>query len=248
MTGYTLATKFAIELPFQNRDAEIETIARTCLENLKLVKLVHSEESQKKTTLLTSAQMWGSGKSWLGNHFLEQFNSPQCETLRSKLAEEFGTEDVHTLAHSIYLLVDLRRWSDLLPRRAVQLDEYVLCSLVGAMLMHFPDDCTFWESQPIANWTPKGVLAWFTKKYHKTFFVHFDEVDLILNVAPSLTRDEIIGIEAAKRFYDFWRLTHPIILTGNFLYVSGRSVFLYSYGKGLYRNYAFKSPGISLQK
>jgi hypothetical protein len=236
-------------LPFQNREAEIETIARTCLKNLKISTMHPNERSQKKTTLLTSAQMWGSGKSWLGNHFLEQFNSPQFATLRSKLAEEFGAEAVNTLASSVYVLVDLRDTSDMtLMRPGVTLGQFVLVSLVRTMISLFPEDRPFWESQPVSRWLSGAVMHWFSEKYHKTFFVHFDEVDLILSVPPEIKKDEVVGIEAAKRFYEFWTLTHPIILTGNFLYFTGRSVFLYAYGKGLYRSPEFTSPGISMQK
>jgi hypothetical protein len=56
----------------------------------------------------------------------------------------------------------------------------------------------------------------------------------------------MVGMEAAKRFYTFWYLTYSIILAGHFLYFTGRSVFLYSYGKGLHAaSLGVTSPGIS---
>jgi hypothetical protein len=51
------------------------------------------------------------------------------------------------------------------------------------------------------------------------------------------------GLDAAKRFYDFWTVICPILLPGNFLYCSGRSAYLYALGKGLYHSHGFVSPG-----
>ena len=240
ISGRTHYEALGIELSFQNREAEIETIARVCLNNLKVSKLRSGEVSQHKTTLLTSAQMWGSGKSWLGTHFLQQIKTERYAPLRSKLAEEFGPKAVKTLIKSVYIPIDLRLWTgSLFLTSAPTLDQFVLRALVGTMVMHFPDDLAFWQSQPESYWEPKTIVAWFSKKYDKTFFVHFDEVDTILCVPPMITRDEVIGMRAF-RFLEFWGLIHPIILSSNFLYVSGRSAF----GKGLYHSSGLMSPGI----
>lgn len=224
ISGYKHKTALSIELPFQNREAEIETIARACLNSLKTSQLASGELSQQKITLLTSAQMWGCGKSWLGTHFLQQFRSQQYAPLRAKLVEEYGTEAVNTLTNCVYVPIDLRR-DMVLPTGCLAL--LILRSLVGALITHFPEDRAFWESQPVSIWLPRTVLHWFSEKCKKTFFIHFDEVDAILEVPPKLERDEVVGIEAAKRFYDFWTFTHSIILTGNFLYATGRFVFHY---------------------
>jgi hypothetical protein len=138
-----------INLPFQNRDEDIKTMARICLKNLKISKMESLAKSTEKTTLLTSSQMLGSKKTWLGNHFLREFNSPQFAEFRSELEKEFGVEAVETLGRSEYIVIDFRHWKYMLsslPEGDRGLDLFVLRSLIETMLSHFPEDLAFWES------------------------------------------------------------------------------------------------------
>lgn len=236
-----------VELPFQNREPEIEAIATTCLQNLRVSKLGAGEISQKKTTLLTTAQMWGSGKTWLGRHFLPQFRSQQYKTLRSKLEVEYGSDTVGILANSVYIPIDLRRWMHMFIQLPPgRLDLYILRSLLGTILAYYPQDIDFWQNQPESKWSPGSILNWFKEKYNRSFFIHYDEVDYILQVPPAILYDAAFEIEGANRFYHFWTFIHSVTLTGNFLYISGRSVFLYAFGKGLYRRPGLVSPGITV--
>ena len=108
-------------MPFQNREIEIETIARKCLENLKISGSRETERTQAKYTLFTTAQIWGSGKSWLGAHFLDQFKSPQYSLLRNKLEKEFGKDSVNTLLNTVYIIIDFRDFSSSSTNRDLQL-------------------------------------------------------------------------------------------------------------------------------
>jgi hypothetical protein len=216
-------------LPFQNRDQEIAKIARACLRNLQTSKMLASDASTWKYTLLTLAQMWGSGKSWLGNHFLHQFRSPRFADLRKQLEDEFGEGAVAELLNAKYVLIDFRRFQGKLDKST--LDEFVLRCLVSSLLQFFPEDGEYWSKQPIKQWDCADIMNEFSNRHKTKFFIHFDEVDAILETQPAVDSE---GLPAAERFYGFWKRIDPILGTGNFLYCSGRSAILYALGKGLY--------------
>ncbi len=93
------------------------------------------------------------------------------------------------------------------------------------------------------RWDCRGIIACFAKKHNTSFFIHFDEVDLVLKALPAVSYE---GVDVARRFYDFWAKIDPILRTLNFLYCSGRSAVLYAMGKGLYHSVGIESPGKNL--
>lgn len=213
-------------------------MARSCLRNLQICTLTASEASTLQQTLLTTSQMWGSGKSWLGNHFLDQFCSERFAALRKQLAMEFGENGVSLLTHAKYVLIDFRQFQDMLNKS--NLDQFVLHCLVSSLVQFFPEDGDFWSKQSMQRWGPQSIVSWFSEKHNQIFFIHFDEVDVILEAQPAVKSERL---PAAERFYQFWQLVHPMLLKGNFLYCSGRSAILYALGKGLYQSLGLISPG-----
>jgi hypothetical protein len=53
------------------------------------------------------------------------------------------------------------------------------------------------------------VVEWFSKKYNTMLFIHFDEVDAVLDIHPKVELEH--GDHAAKRCYEFWIAIHPIL-------------------------------------
>lgn len=223
-------------LPFQNREKEIRMIAEISLNNLKISQQPTIVMSTEKLTLLTAAQMWGSGKSWLGLHFPKVFGSEENRQLREELKKKYGEKNVNQLQNMIYLLVDFREWATY-----NNLDEYVKYSLLGSLLMLYPNDESYWERQSKSKTDCGQIVQFFSEKYKRLIFVHFDEVDLILNVKPEIDKNN--QDMCTQRFYKFWDLIHRILMKGNLLYCSGRSPYLYYLGRGYYHTDKSSSPG-----
>jgi hypothetical protein len=134
----TQLTEVAVEneLPFQNREEEIKQIAEICLRNMRFAKIISAasyEASTYRLTQLCSAQMWGSGKSWLAGHFLEQFRSESYAEYRNTLKKEYSPELVQELENAKYVLVDFREYSALM-KRSVNLREFVTLCVVTSLV------------------------------------------------------------------------------------------------------------------
>jgi hypothetical protein len=221
---------------FQNREDQIKLFAQTCLANLQNSRRTASDQSTHKMVLLTAAQIWGSGKSWLGNYWLRELKKEKYQELRSELIKEFGQEDVTTIMNSIYILVDLRDH----PVEEEAAHHSFKLAILDCLLMEFPEEREFWAAKPISYALDKIVGA-FASKYSKHFFIHIDEFDEILSCPPSLS-EKTLSYEAITRFYRLWKLMDRITrTTGITFYCSGRTSLLYALGKGKYPT--IRSPG-----
>ncbi len=85
-------------------------MARQCLNNMRTAAnpVLASDEP---FALLTAAQMFGSGKTYLGRHFLHQLraDNPSMQEIREKLKKEYGKELLEQLLNRYtYVLFDLR--------------------------------------------------------------------------------------------------------------------------------------------
>jgi hypothetical protein len=224
--------------PFYNREKQIEKIARICLTNLKRAReRVSSDISTYPLNLLTASQMWGSGKSWLGNHFLLELHKDKYRSLLNLLMEEFGEDNVNALLKCRLILIDFRFYSP-----ASHPLNYLNTLVLTAFLDAFDgEDRSYWTKQSPSNWTLANIVRHFSQKYGLIFFIHFDEVDKILQFSPPIYNS--LSLVAAKRYYEFWQLiTNIIFTTGSTVYCSGRSALLFSLGKGLYHTFDLSSP------
>ncbi len=64
------------------------------------------------------------------------------------------------------------------------------------------------------------------------FFIHIDEVDVLLSVNPPVAP---LSISAVERYYRMWELLAPILRIGSSVFCTGRSSLINSIGSGLYR-------------
>lgn len=212
-------------------------IAESCLNNWKYAG--SSLRSTEKTELLTAAQMWGSGKTWLGENFPKVFKSDleEYQPLKEELRKKFGEENLQVLQNMVYVAIDFRDFT----MHMNNLDEYVKYSLLGSLLLLFPQDKEIWKTRSKSETTCAKIIEYFYVKYSRALFIHFDEVDKILEIEPKIQQSD--DEQSIKRFYQFWTLINPILYRGGFLYCSGRSPYLYYLGKGLYIKSGLTSPG-----
>jgi len=61
--------------------------------------------------MMSTCQMFGSGKTQLGYHFLDVFNSSRFEDHRRKLTAVFGREPVEALSRVTYVHVNLKNYT-----------------------------------------------------------------------------------------------------------------------------------------
>ncbi len=197
-------------LPLQNRELEIEQIARMWLANRKLV----ARNPIMLTTFLTlasSAQIRGSGKSSLGRSFLDEFSKEHYADFRKSLSYEFGTEEVHQLMNCRYLLVDFSEHVTTVP-----LQEVILRSLIASFVRMFPEDGNFWTNEEVKAWTPAKVVAYYSSRLRTSFFIHFDDIDQLIKDG-----------NGEKSIHEFWHTIHPILTTKSMVYCSGETPLLH---------------------
>jgi hypothetical protein len=82
-------------------------------------------------------------------------------------------------------------------------------------------------------------MNWFWKETQKYFFIHFDEVDRLIDYL--LPVSDGLDLVTAGKFYAFWKMLREVMLTPTFIYCSGRTSFLYALGKGFYRDVGLHS-------
>src|SRR5690606_32482332 len=119
------------------------------------------------------------------------------------------------------------------------LSDFCAKALVKSLLQAFPQSADYWATQPIRIWTISGIIRYFEEKIGTRIFVHFDEID---NIIWYPTPTDNTPLAKARQYYEFWNLIHPILLSGNLLYITGRSSYLYALGQGWYQIEDSHSP------
>eukprot|EP01124_Arcella_intermedia_P021716 TRINITY_DN308_c0_g3_i1.p1 TRINITY_DN308_c0_g3~~TRINITY_DN308_c0_g3_i1.p1 ORF type:complete len:772 (-),score=158.30 TRINITY_DN308_c0_g3_i1:2167-4272(-) len=196
--------------------------------------------SQKKFKLEICCQMYGSGKTYLGENFLNTLKSGKLDEKLKNL------QHFDTLLQCDYVLLDLRFASskfhgndNLVLPMVILISQAVLFTYKEQPF--FEDLKQFLENCAI-NITILELLRGISKITGKRILYHIDEIDVILN--SIVTRNQEISAKSkATVYYTFWNLVlSDILLSGNLCYVSGRSSILYTLGKGYYANYELTSP------
>jgi len=82
-------------------------MAESFLINIRGSKRPASQTSEVKPILEICAQMFGSGKSYLGFYFLSALKSPEYKEIRNSL-EKIYPEEWEILLSCVYLVLDLR--------------------------------------------------------------------------------------------------------------------------------------------
>eukprot|EP01124_Arcella_intermedia_P015150 TRINITY_DN21666_c0_g1_i1.p1 TRINITY_DN21666_c0_g1~~TRINITY_DN21666_c0_g1_i1.p1 ORF type:complete len:722 (+),score=113.90 TRINITY_DN21666_c0_g1_i1:292-2166(+) len=185
--------------------------------------------------------MFGSGKTYLGLHFLSMLKAsqPMCDTLRKDFAKELPI-----LLKFEYVLLDLR------------LTSFDSMDLVSPMVLLISQEVLYLcKEEPcykeLKNWLENAttqinvmvLLDNINRITKKRFFFHVDEIDLILDSLHKHNRTN--SIDEVSTYYKFWKdVVFQCFLTGNQCYVSGRSSFLYTLSKGYYKQENLRSPCI----
>lgn len=227
-------------IAFENREHEIELMAETFLQNMKKIndmKIQLIEPMSTKLSIVNTCQMWGSGKTWLGFFFLQKLLSPKMKDVASKLINIYGEECFDALTNCNYLYIDFKMALDF---PILSIEEGCKVLILRALLSTYSRNqrtSRGWRNESLSQWD----LATIFREFRGRYFIHFDELDYILEFAPQVRKESYLG--AVKRFAQFWHLIYPILLCGHFVYCSGRSSHLYFLAEDLYSSYGLKVPG-----
>lgn len=198
--------------------------------NYIVLKVLGSSQNTYKLYLISTAQMWGSGKTWLGKYFLNQLNTISLEEINNNVLEylpivanqsQLVIEGYNALKQARYVYINLKfiRMNNLVMlifRSLLGVDSSLAQTAINELNMKELD--------------LSDILSWFSKKLNCAhFFFHFDEIDSIFGANVS-----------TEPLYEIWNnALHPLILSGHFVYCSGRTSLLLSIGMTGTRN----SPG-----
>jgi len=211
----------------------------TFVENIRISKLPSSFSSQDKPALEVTAQMFGSGKSFLGLNFLTSLKSSQFSNIVNDIRIKYP-EELKILIACIHIEVDMR---------SVTVDDNyssLKVSLVGSILSSLPNTKAV---QTFKNWILNQNLS-------LSFKMLFNQLEVITGYKIFLQLDDIDGMwknvsesEQVKKYYHLrTNVLDDIIRTGTSVYITGRSSILYSIGRGLYRKKNLYSPTLCFQR
>lgn len=229
-------------------------MATTFIENYIISKIFPTTSNETPLTLLSTAQMFGSGKTWLGNHFLSELRSMKNEKFRNKLCElqtysenfqtkiksitlfqfnlfEALSEASNMLLNCTYVCIDLREFCQSLHSTDIEatIKTMIKTSLVTCLLLCVPEEkrqepINFWRNEPIVSTQITEIIDYFSVLLGTKLFVHFDELDSIF--LPTDSNDIQLN-----KLYLFWNQIHVILTRQHFLYCSGRTSLLLAIGK-----------------
>lgn len=162
--------------------------------------------------LLTSSQMWGSGKSWLGNYFLDQLH--KRPNICKSLSNEFSRQLVDQLLSSLYVLVDLRQF---LGSTSLDMEDWLRLTLVNILVLseNIYVDSTTTKAKIIAQYSKMNLhsasIRWivqsFISLHRRPIFLHFAEIDRIVQCFQPTVNP--VSVDAVRRLYKFWDLLCP---------------------------------------
>lgn len=153
-------------LAFVDRDSEAYTIALANLRNKK--------RRADKPTLVTAGQLYGAGKSKMGEHAVDRIRV--TKELQLKLVKEGKQEasDVEDYANAVSITVDLSKYS---ADTFSTLEMYLAYALYASIRKSEKHKPAGWPvevpsfAEPLA-----GVAELFIKLSERSLFIHWDEV------------------------------------------------------------------------
>lgn len=170
LTVETTPLKEDTLLPFENREKELEKMLEACIQNQLYSKQSTADPtvfSQIKPVLVTSCQMWGSGKSYFGRHFLAQLRTSKMQSFITKKIEE--TKQYPDLMNNIlqakYLLVDFRAATS---KELCQ--DGITKYLVLAFAKYYPKSVDELDGKKIGDWSIENIISVVKKSYPSYFF------------------------------------------------------------------------------
>jgi len=171
------------DFSFKNREVEVKEIYKVWAQNINL-STASKINTEGYSTLMT-AQMFGLGKSALGEKFRERVGLISEEDRKAiffstvAIFEEnsFNIVDNYILNHQ-YIQIDLRNYENLfmieeldcLPIRIILLKE---------LLKVFPTGSTYFEDRSLEMTTSRDIVSYFAQKLKQKLFIHLDEIDTI---------------------------------------------------------------------
>ncbi|KYR00246.1 hypothetical protein DLAC_03407 [Tieghemostelium lacteum] len=232
---------------FVDREHELKELAKYAIITLQNGKVI--DKNNILARIAVTSQMWGSGKSTLGQRFISSLR----ENLYS--IKEYLLENVNLRKY------DLNEFSKDLETDIEKLATYKTITLDYKALFLDKLNCLSGQNIEI-NWdritlvtlynivlSSLGLIPEKEKeitvpslleliKGHR-FFFHFDEIDLTISKDGQFLDD----IDSARVLYEMWhKIFYPLASKGFPVYISGRSTILLSLHQGLYQAQGVTSP------
>jgi hypothetical protein len=187
------------QLAFINREEEAFLIAFNCLHNA-------TKAVSGKFVLVTSGQMYGSGKTEMGKNATKALKENVLRV--SRLARVYTEDSVKNYINSEYVLVDFSYLvppSELLPTFSLALAYLTYCSF-AKFLQNSMHESTQKEFLDLQLFTIRDVLMHCSKVYNKHFFIHWDEVSF------SILYANIIRLVALRIMFTMLSQMYPGVL------------------------------------
>ncbi|KYQ94200.1 hypothetical protein DLAC_04494, partial [Tieghemostelium lacteum] len=232
---------------FVDREHELKELAKYAIITLQNGKVI--DKNNIIARMAVTSQMWGSGKSTLGQRFI------------SSLRENLYSIKEYLLENVNLRIYDFNEFSKDLETDIEKLTTYKTITLDYKVLFLEKLNCLSGQNIEI-NWdrvtlvtlynivlNSLGLISEKEKeitvpslleliKGHR-FFFHFDEIDLTISKDGQFLDD----IDSSRVLNDMWnKIFYPLASRGFPVYISGRSTILLSLHQGLYQAQGVTSP------
>lgn len=157
-------------MPFENREKEMELMLNACLTNRRFFYSRLSDDSEMSThkpILIISCQMWGSGKSWFGYHFLKQLRIRIPNTIQEKMNTH--PQEMNDVLNAIYVQINFK----FIPNPMDSLIIGIRRAIVDAISKYHLDYVSHLNNEPIDKWTLPYIFNEIKKNMQLPFLLSF---------------------------------------------------------------------------
>ncbi|GAM28901.1 hypothetical protein SAMD00019534_120770 [Acytostelium subglobosum LB1] len=205
---------------FVDREREITTMAQHCLKVIGIGRMAGGARNNYSAPILVTSQMWGSGKTHLGLHFVDQVRTEQ--NIKAAVLEMYETM---RLPNQTNIEQD---WARLVSLPTIYIDMRMISC---PMDRHFSKEerlsalCQCLITVGSGSYDQQQLNPTVVTRCIPQSFVHIDEIDHIFNNSKETM--EIIC-------YLWSNLFQALALVGFPVYISGRTSSLLSINKHLF--------------
>jgi hypothetical protein len=209
---------------FVNRESEVRSLGRLLLGNIARGRLASESRSQQRMTLVTSAQMFGAGKTALGVYFLARWGKLLQDGLGGD-DNELPEQDCAHLLGLTHVLVDLRFAETF--QRAMELLAASLVAVEHARGSYRLGQHDQLRADLASATTMTAVVRAFETEFHRYYLVHFDDLGKFASESVHTLCAFLSDISAMQD-------TRPT--PKSLVFVTSRSPLLYMLGSHLVRS------------
>ncbi|GAM23314.1 hypothetical protein SAMD00019534_064890 [Acytostelium subglobosum LB1] len=216
------------DTPFTDRQVELCFMATECMKVISTQGVPLGSMNNIKLPIISTSQMWGSGKTSIGQHFIHAMKS-RPDLCGIVLAHFDKNPNQWPQPHSMKPAEALKRLTSLvsitLDLRAITVQSNSSKDIAQTWSLAVADALFRVYHRLVGNTTrplPSDQASIIINSLERAndFFFHFDEIDNL--IANSHSDEDSICI-----LYKFWEhVLQPLVIMGAPVYISGRSSVL----------------------